>query len=230
MSPRLSVFPLTLAALIALGTLSACDGAAPQAEEAHSLTLAATAPATDLYFRSLSVRSGGTIRTMLEASASPEAPRLTLSSQRTSARKHRVSLEAEGLDIEQAELFVKRLEDGAFVSVRSAKNLSELSGGTVDRAPQSTHYEEAVDEDGDIVIIKVYDYQSTGATFQSDYTEGDTAVDHVGYRVQLKEHAPGLKQLRIDGYDEVAIASMRTLSASEVRARALEFFKTAESE
>ena len=130
--------------------------------------------------------------------------------------------------METAELFIKRLEDDAFTSVHSAQNLKELQGSSVSREVQSVHWERVEDGRGGTSFIIIYDYQRTGASFESPYTKGKTEVDHVGYRIQLKEHAPNLKQLRIDGYDEIAIASMKTLTAPEASARAAELFRTAE--
>ena len=224
-------------ALLALFALSAftfagCDSSSvqdvPAPERAQSWTAAAVAaPATDVFFDRLRTRPGGTIRAMIEASKDPASPRLALTSERMGERdEHRIGIEVEGVTMETAELFIKRLEDTAFISVHSAQNLKELQGSSVSREPQSAHWERVEDGNGGTSFIMVYDYQRTGAIFESPYTDGKVNIDHVGYRIQLKEHAPNLKQLRVDGYDEIAIASMKTLTAPEARARAAELFRT----
>lgn len=224
--PLFGVLVLALAGCDAAQTL---NGPSNAHTAAPSLVLPVVAPASDVFFSTLSVRPGGVVRSMLERSDALDAPRLALTSTHVEERdEHRVGLDVSGVAVEEVELFIKRLEDSAFVSVQKAKQASEIEETYVDRAPQSSHYVEETDPDGDGTIwILVHDYQETGANFRS--SEGDdTAVDHVGYRVRLKETEAGFTQLRIDGYDEAAVASMRTLSAPEVRARARHFFKAAE--
>jgi hypothetical protein len=203
--------------------LAGCDAAAPEplahetAAGTQAWVAAADAPALDVLFSTLTTSPGGIIRAMFER---PDDGRLTLSSaHQPLTNRHRIELEASGLEVEGAELLIRRIQDASFVSVKSAKNLSEITG-QVDREPQSVHYEEVVYENGDTAYLIRYDYERTGARFQSDHTKGEIEIDNVGYRVQLNRYEEGFSQLRIDGYDRLAVASMRALTAPEMRARA----------
>ena len=215
---------------VSLLLLVGCDSSAPgpdllpeTAASADSWISAIDAPAKDIFFSALSTRPGGVIRAMIEASPGPNASRLTLSSARSVRdAKHHITLHTAGVEVEQAELFIRRLEDEAFVSIHSADNTAELSGGTVDREPASFHYEEITYEDGSSVWMIHYDYHQGGGTFRSPFTEGETEIDHVGYRVQFKEQGDGFSRLRIDGYDKMAISSMQVLREAELRGRVIE--------
>ena len=227
---------LLFALLPSLVLLAGCDAGAPEAPVAEtavaspSWTAAADQPALDLVFSTLTTYSGGVIRAMLERSDAPGDSRLTLSSaHQPSSDQHHIALEAQGLEVKEAELLIRRIQDKEFVSVTSSKDISEITG-QVDRDPQSFHYQEITDDRGDTYWIIHYDYADSGGRFQSDFTDGEIEVQDVGYRVQLQRHEGGFSQLRIDGYDQMAIKSMQALTAPEVRARVHEMLPTRETD
>lgn len=221
-----------LLALLPSLLLIGCDAASPgaagpeTAAPSQAWALSADTPALDIVFSTLTTRPGGVIQATFER---PDDARLTLSSaHQPVSDQHVIQLEASGIEVEQAELLIRRIQDKGFVSVKSAQNLSEIVGET-DREPQSVHYREVRDDRGNTMYVVEYDYEQTGANFTSDHTEGEVTVSNVGYRVRLDQHEGGFSELRIDGYDRMSIESMQALTAPEVRARVHDMLPASDS-